>query len=698
MAVIPLPTQYRNLLGQNSHPGLQQDKFGPTHSPGTVGDRYADIQRQALDELIRVNNGQTDALLQGFVKRYTRSLELQGVKSLDMMTSSPLALHLSRGSSLENAGVCLHPIYGFAYLPGTGLKGLARAYAETVWLPMQPSEIEAERKILAVFGNKVGGGDGPKSDKRFFAGSINFYDAWPTKWPKLILDIVNNHHAKYYQGRGNDERSAPGDWEEPIIINFPAVDRSTPFRFFVGKRRPTASDESLQLAEKWLTEALCHNGAGAKTNAGYGRFRPATAQAVPAIVTHADRLSFTSTLELVTPAFLAGADQFDPAGCDLRPSTLRGQLRWWWRTLHAGYVDVETLRKLEAAVWGDTMQGGAVAIDVARLPLNNGNQWKPERCPFMTIVPNRQRLPSLRFDSNFGKHHEFFPAEAGMSQGIVYSSYGMDVMDAGRLDTRRQRWYAMPGARWVVTVTARSSTYAARKNQNGREVGPHLSASVILDQVRAALWWLSRLGGVGAKARKGFGSLQDVNWSDGFFGGQWIDHGSQLRTACELPGAEFTEVNVHSPSLRLMRDLTKTVIKAVNGQHDPGWLEIDTTHRDPWLILDDIGAGMQSFAQSRAESGHGRHCDSKRHLGLPRSIHRNPKTALIGALSDRHPAPAIYHVSTGGHGLAIRAATFPSAQTRAKGTPATVGLLESSNLLTKLLTHLHGFWSGRAAD
>ncbi len=64
--------------------------------------------------------------------------------------SGPLTLHLARASALENAGLCLHPIYGFAFLPGTGLKGLARAYAETVWLPSQTDPAEAaERRSTA---------------------------------------------------------------------------------------------------------------------------------------------------------------------------------------------------------------------------------------------------------------------------------------------------------------------------------------------------------------------------------------------------------------------------------------------------------------------------------------------------------------------------------------------------------------------
>ena len=117
-------------------------------------------------------------------------------------------------------------------------------------------------------------------------------------------------------------------------------------------------------ARQWLLGALCHLGAGAKTNAGYGSFRPVEGER-PALASprHA---TFETTLELVTPAFLAGANQ-QAEDCDLRPATLRGLLRWWWRTMHAGSVDVATLQRMEAAIWGDTARGGAVRVLVERI-------------------------------------------------------------------------------------------------------------------------------------------------------------------------------------------------------------------------------------------------------------------------------------------------------------------------------------------
>ena len=150
---------------------------------------------------------------------------------------------------------------------------------------------------------------------------------------------------------------------------------SKTFAFAVAKRRSDVRDETLRQAREWLDGALTLLGCGAKTAAGYGGFRsPVPSPPCPNLRT------CEVTLELTTPAFLAGAAQ-GQTDCDLRPATLRGLLRWWWRTFHAGFVDVPTLRSMEAAVWGSTANGGAVRLTVE--PVTTG--LKPERCPFKKL-------------------------------------------------------------------------------------------------------------------------------------------------------------------------------------------------------------------------------------------------------------------------------------------------------------------------
>ncbi|MDP2323233.1 MAG: type III-B CRISPR module RAMP protein Cmr6, partial [Gammaproteobacteria bacterium] len=304
---------------------------------------FRDDPKFVRTELQRVTAATGDpALFATLLKR--RAAALAGAVRWRSTSTSALAPHLARAGSFENAGLCLHPLYGFAYLPGTGLKGMARAWAEFHFG-------ENDVDVLAVFGPSE-----IRKDGEAYAGAVVFFEAWPTKWPRLVVDIVNNHHRDYYE-----KAAPPEDWENPNIVNFLAVAPGTEFEFAVAARRKgdPEGERLVGLAKQWLDAALVWLGAGAKTNAGYGRFKGVGER--PALPPN--REVFECTLRLVSPAFLAGAMQ-GKEDCTLRPATVRGLLRWWWRTLHAGYLTVEELRRLEGRLWGTTEAGGLISVEV----------------------------------------------------------------------------------------------------------------------------------------------------------------------------------------------------------------------------------------------------------------------------------------------------------------------------------------------
>ncbi|HYT92681.1 MAG TPA: type III-B CRISPR module RAMP protein Cmr6 [Gemmataceae bacterium] len=667
-AEVPVPSSLRELLRRvplaERHPGLQLDRF---HAPCPQQEQQRDI----LAEIASI--GPNQPLLDELRQRWRTGLDHLHAVFEDCTTSAPLTLHLARASSLENAGLCLHPIYGFTYLPGTGLKGMAHAYACEVWLPTQRDHNAAWDAICKVFGRAPS----PwlrglarrldvtaPADAR--AGDIVFHDAWPVRWPKLFIDIVNNHHPLYYR-----EEDAPGDWESPGPVYFLAVEPKTTFQFALSKRRPDVDSHQLKQAREWLDAALAHLGCGAKTAAGYGGFR-APSETPPACP---NRPTCAVTLELVTPAFLAGASQGE-ADCDLRPATLRGLLRWWWRTFHAGFVTLPALRRMETSVWGSTDLGGAV-----RLTVEPVGKIVVQRCPFKRLTRNQKGQDVLRFDPRFADAHGIELAAQNRTQGLVYGSYGMDEMDAGDLKSRGQRWYAAPGSQWSVRLIARDSAYVEH-NERGEVVRCQpLSRDLILDQARLALWWFCRLGGVGSKARKGFGSFADIDFPD-FEGGRWLTHGKAFRKACGLPEEDFDSARVASLSLRMMRDLAKAMSLG-------NWLEVETPWDDPWRALDEVGAAMQAFAQAPTSTGHGKHCPAKGHLGLPRKIHKGAATReLQGVHGDRHSSPVWYHITSAGRTLTVRVAAFPTAETREAGVDASTGFQQNRSILEQLLLHL----------
>lgn len=194
------------------------------------------------------------------------------------------------GGILENAGLCLHPHYGFPFIPGSAVKGIARHAAWCAW----QAELDPEKKaklaeeIAVVFGYPTGDKrpkekaedreylddylqdlhsrkDVPNAEERpASSGCIVFHAGCPVKpadGSRLVeVDIVTPH------GNGN-----------PVPNAFPTVAKGVDFAFTLSPLRRGDMGETeqrylLQRAEAFLKEGLTVLGAGAKTAAGYGWF------------------------------------------------------------------------------------------------------------------------------------------------------------------------------------------------------------------------------------------------------------------------------------------------------------------------------------------------------------------------------------------------------------------------------------------
>ena len=583
----------RGVHAWRRHPGLQLDKLS---SAGKM-----ENQSKALAEVTECTGD--NALLQILLTRRHATLDSTNAHRFKLATRGPLTLHLSRSGSVENAGIAFHPVYGFVYLPGSGLKGLARAWAETVWAPGQSNTVEAWRTIEQAFGWS----EGSERHKRCWrpgevempdgssAGRIVFHDAWPLRWPKVKTDIVNNHNSNYYAG--ND---SPGDWEYPIPVYFLAIGEKVPFEFIISDNRPT-DDGLLDLAREWLAAALQFEGGGAKTAAGYGRFASMDGESETAWPEHVARAHFD--LCLVTPAFLAGADQ-DREGredCDLRPASLRGLLRWWWRTMHTAHVGHEQLRRLETAVWGDSEVGSPV-----RLAVDFISGGEPMQHP-------------AKDDKKFLQQHDI---RQKVTQGLFYASYGMAEKK------QQRRWLRPAGSRWKLTVTARDGRFQV--NRDAAKI--KLPRSVLLEQVSIAVWLLARFGGAGSRSRKGFGSFNDVEIRDIASRKDCCAAAKRFRAECKLqPSADRCQ---DSPALD----------DAVVTKQETPW-------EDPWFVLEQTGMILQLFAKSRK-------ADDRLALGLPRKS--GTRNLGVGNIT-RHASPAIWSVSTNlNKKLTVRLATFPA--------------------------------------
>jgi CRISPR-associated protein Cmr6 len=187
-----------------------------------------------------------------------------------------------------------------------------------------------------------------------------------------------------------------------------------------------------------------------------------------------------------------------------------------------------------------------------------------------------------------------------------------------------------------------------------------VSAAEVLEQAQAALWLLGEFGGVGSKARKGFGSLQVTLEGASLDLPSCLDVAARLRRRLGL-AVEFDPVRAESPALEEAARLLA---------------RLPTPWTDPWQALDQVGFVYQEFAQRH------KHDPAKVALGLPRKIHgprddrampgqvewrpaewldfprRDARTSRANA---RHASPVHIHLARAEDGsLEVRVLAFPA--------------------------------------
>jgi len=242
-----------------------------TQNPGLIFDRFAPdwkgqpkLKEDGLKAVCMAAQKADSSLLSAWKARWEASALAARAEPFSLKTDWRFVAGLGRKGSLE-VGFSFHR-YGFPVLPGSSVKGVARAYAGLV-----EGRTESDTDFVAIFGRASQKGEDESVAR---AGGAVFLDAIPAQLPKLELDIMNPHYPDYYSDPA--KKTPPADWQNPRPVFFLAVAPGTEFRFAVGWRGglDEQSRQLRDLAKKWLGEGLTEVGAGAKTSAGYGYFLP----------------------------------------------------------------------------------------------------------------------------------------------------------------------------------------------------------------------------------------------------------------------------------------------------------------------------------------------------------------------------------------------------------------------------------------
>jgi CRISPR-associated protein Cmr6 len=229
------------------------------------------VEHQIID-----NYGDTD--FQALAKRAKNNAKIlfgDNYEVFEKSTSGRLITGLG-GASVYETDITLHHIYGFPYLPASGIKGVVRS-----WI------------IMNIFGKEDEKADLKNAEKRAYQdkyfcfifgcpkesalgkehqGKVQFFDAFPIQAPKVVPDLMNPHYGPYYSGNGN---VPPADYHNPIPIFFLTVDKKTEFQFILGSKNTEWKNWKIggKDIKAWLEDALQNHGIGAKTAVGYGYFK-----------------------------------------------------------------------------------------------------------------------------------------------------------------------------------------------------------------------------------------------------------------------------------------------------------------------------------------------------------------------------------------------------------------------------------------
>lgn len=559
--------------------------------------------------------GQLEAVAQTAARFFRLPTPPDADCSFDLKLGGRLMVNMSTGV-LENAGLALHRHFNCPFIPGSALKGIARHAA---WCAWKKSTAEQKVNIDAISARIFGSPVSESKDAENQQGTVCFMDAYPKdKAWNLIPDVLTPHG-------GND-------YSNPTPCFFLAVEKGATFRFGLRRTSRTQAGD-LEQAEAWLKQGLFEHGAGAKTIAGYGWFIDEAAGEKPIEV------------ELMTPGFFGGASHQNGGDTTLRTPSLRGMLRWWWRTLYRDLIPEEKMKELEDAIWGSTNGSGWIRTRVGAV-----SEPKVELFDFKD-----------RFDPkpDFARQHNIDTR----NHGLHYMAYGMD--EKGR-DEIKQRYFCQPGSKWKILFSIRNGAEKVVLDGMG-EVTRH----ELIHQAEAALSLLCQFGGIGSKSRNGFGSL---HW----------DGAMDLEKCCELAKQLCTKY-------KLGGNPKSTDYSWESAIHDT----IEVPCKDPWTVLDRLGLAVKEFASDY------KHQSEKAALGLPRKIHgpmnnplghQNARThqrpenlapdlkAAQNGNKTRFAAPIWYHLEKTGSGTKVRIVAFPSDQIRK--------LAVSKQMLGDLVAHV----------
>ena len=171
----------------------------------------------------------------------------------------------------------------------------------------------------------------------------------------------------------------------------------------------------------------------------------------------------TFDCEVITPMFLAGADGKTP---EIRPPSIKGALRFWWRAMN-GHLDLKELKRRETEIFGGAGENegtrSKVIIRVENKEINTSNNNLPNQG-----ATSQHKGKTININI------------------LNYLGYGPCVYDRATRGIKVSQDYISPGSKFKIIF------FIDRK---------------YIEEIKQSFTIFTKYGNLGAKARNGFGSF-----------------------------------------------------------------------------------------------------------------------------------------------------------------------------------------------
>ena len=210
--------------------------------------------------------------------------------------------------------------------------------------------------------------------------------------------------------------------------------------------------------------------------------------------------------EIVTPMFLAGADGRTP---ELRASSIKGALRFWWRAMH-GHLPIRDLHENEAALFGgigDNAKKSRIIIRTSQTPLKSEKTLFPEANYYITTKGQRRIINLLEY--------------------LAYGTYDYDKQSKSN---QFNRSYYSVKQKFEIIVTIPDE--------------PSIKKSLF-----QLLFLVSTFGGLGARNRNGYGRFyvenlrNNADFGDLIFFLQSLKKGARAAYTCFSNDMKMLQTN-----------------------------------------------------------------------------------------------------------------------------------------------------------